>query len=403
MDVFRSMGFFPSRAERDIWMRDMGNHYEYIAVYVDDLCIVSKDSQKLIDTLTDDHKFKLKGTGPISFHLGCDFFRDKDGVLCYAPRKYIEKTLDNYQRLFGRLPRKVSSPLEKGEDPELDISELLEIENIQVYQSLIGALQWTIQIGRFNICTAVMSMSRFRAAPRQGHMEQVKRIHSYLLKMKHGIIRIRTEMPDYSDIPDRCHSWDYSCYEGAREEIPKDAPRPLGKPVKTSHYVDANLMHDLISGRYVTGIIHLLNKTPVDWFSKFQSTVESATFSSEYVAARTCTDQIIDLRITLRYLGVPIAGSSMMFGDNESVVNTAAIPDSKLHKRHNLLSYHRTREAIAAGITRFHHVSSGLNLADVCSKHWIYASIWSLLRPVLFWAGDTTEAKITQREGKDKD
>jgi hypothetical protein len=311
--------------------------------------------------------------------------------------------MDNFLRLFGNLPKMASSPLEKGDHPELDASELLEIENIQVYQSLIGALQWTIQIGRFDICTAVMTMSRFRAAPRRGHMERVKRIHGYLRKMKEGVIRIRTELPDYSDIPEGYHSWDYSCYEGAREEIQEDAPRPLGKLVKTTHYVDANLMHDLISGRSVTGIIHLLNKTPVDWFSKLQSTVESATFGSEYVAARTCTDQIVDLRITLRYLGVPIDGPSMMFGDNESVVNTAAIPDAKLHKRHNLLSYHRTREAIAAGITRFHHVRSGLNLADVCSKHWSYASVWPLLRPILFWAGDTADAKVPEREDAEED
>ncbi len=85
--------------------------------------------------------FKLKGTGPIEFHLGCDFFRDSDGVLCYAPRKYIEKTLDNYKRLFGKEPKKASSPLDKGDHPELDTSPLLDIEDIKIYQSLIGSLQ----------------------------------------------------------------------------------------------------------------------------------------------------------------------------------------------------------------------------------------------------------------------
>ena len=89
-DVLRSMNYFPCKAEPDIWMRDMGEHYEYIAVYVDDLMIISKEPQKIIDALTIVHQFKLKGTGPITFHLGCDFFRDEDGTLCYAPRKYIE-------------------------------------------------------------------------------------------------------------------------------------------------------------------------------------------------------------------------------------------------------------------------------------------------------------------------
>ena len=42
-DVLREMGFFLSKGERDIWMWDKGDHYEYIGVYVDDLIIISKD------------------------------------------------------------------------------------------------------------------------------------------------------------------------------------------------------------------------------------------------------------------------------------------------------------------------------------------------------------------------
>ena len=388
-DVLRDMGFFPSRAEPDIWMRDMGDHYEYIATYVDDLLIVSKKAQPIIDDLEKKHKFKLKGTGPVTFHLGCDFFRDEDGVLCYAPLKYIEKMIDNYVRIFGQKPKQASSPLVKGDHPELDTSDLLDMEDAKIYQSLIGALQWVIQIGRFDVATAVMTMSRFRAAPRQGHMDRVKRIHGYISKMRHGVIRMRTEEPDYSDIPAKQYDWEYTCYHGAKEVLPENAPRPLGKRVVLTAYVDANLYHDLISGRSVTGIIHLANKTVIDFYSKLQSTVETATFGSEYVAARTCTEQVIDLRNTLRYLGVPIETATMMFGDNETVVNTASVPQSKLHKRHNALAYHRTREAIAAGITRFQHIAGTTNPADILSKHWDYPSVWAMLKPLLFWRGDT--------------
>ena len=192
----------------------------------------------------------------------------------------------------------------------MDTSELLDMEGIQIYQSLVGALQWVIQVGRFDVQTAVMTLSRFRAAPRKGHLDSIKRIHGYLSKMRHAVIRIRTEMPDYSDIPTKEYDWKYTCYGGATEEIPHDTPRPLGKPVQTTHYFDANLYHDLISGRSVTGILHLFNKTPIDWYSKLQSTVETATFGSEYVAARICIDQALDQRTILQYLGVPVTGKS---------------------------------------------------------------------------------------------
>ena len=311
--------------------------------------------------------------------------------LCYAPRKYIEKMIENYERLFGSKPRPYSSPLEKGDHPELDTTAELEEKDAAIYQSLIGQLQWVIQIGRFDIATAVMTLSRFRAAPKFGHLERVKRIYGYLYKMRHGQIRIRTEAPDYSNVPPKEYDWAHSCYPGAKEEIPTDAPSPLGKSVQITSFFDANLYHDLVSGRSVTGILHLFNKTPIDWYSKLQSTVETATFGSEYVAGRICVEQNMDLRLCLRYLGVPLAGPSMVFGDNETMINTASHPHGKLHKRHNALSFHKVRESIAAGWCRFHHIPGAENPADILSKHWDCASIWQILKPLMFWKGDTAD------------
>ena len=164
-------------------MRDKGDHYECVAVCVDDLLIVSNKPTDITHDLEITHHFKLKGTGPISFHLGADFFRDEQGRLCSAPLKYIEKMMSNCAHIFGTKPKEAVSPLTKGDHPELDKSELLDLEHIKIYQSLIGALQWIIQLGRFDVCTAVMTMSRFRAAPRHGHMDRVKRIHGCISKM----------------------------------------------------------------------------------------------------------------------------------------------------------------------------------------------------------------------------
>ena len=137
-------------------------------------------------------------------------------------------------------------------------------------------------------------------------------------------------------------------------------------------FVDANLMHDVTTGRSVTAVLHFLNKTPIDYYSKRQSTIETATYGSEFVAARTATEQIIDLRVTLRYLGANICNEVFMFGDNESVVKSATIPHAKLHKQHVLLSFHRVREAIASGMPRLMYVPGNLNPADILDKTWAY-------------------------------
>jgi hypothetical protein len=174
-----------------------------------------------------------------------------------------------------------------------------------------------------------------------------------------------------------------------KELIPEDAPKPLGKRVTLTTYVDANLFHDIITGRSVTAILHLINKTPFEWFTKRQATVETATFGSEFTAARTAVDQIVDIRTSLRYLGVPVCEETYMFGDNESVVKNSTLPHSVLNKRHNALSYHRVREAIAAGFLKFYHIRGESNPADILSKHWGFLDVWPLLKPLLFWKGDT--------------
>ncbi len=188
-DVLRSLGFVPCVAEPDIWMKRNNDLYEYIAVYVDNLAFAMRDPQSLIDVLQEEHNFKLKGTGDIAYHLGCDFFRDEDGTLCMAPRKYIDKMLGNYERMFGEKPKlNVYSPLEKGDHPELDDSEFLDEQGIQQYQSIIGSLQWSISLGRLDICTAVMTLSSFRAVPQKGHLERAKHVVSYVAKFKESTI-----------------------------------------------------------------------------------------------------------------------------------------------------------------------------------------------------------------------
>ena len=80
-----------------------------------------------------------------------------------------------------------------------------------------------------------MTLSSFRVAPLRGHLERIKRIYGYPAKTKHGIIRIRTEEPDYSEIPVPEYDWAKYVYGNVSELIPTDAPTPYGKYVTTTH------------------------------------------------------------------------------------------------------------------------------------------------------------------------
>jgi hypothetical protein len=148
-------------------------------------------------------------------------------------------------------------------------------------------------------------------------------------------------------------------------------------------------MHDLLTGRSMSGIIHFLNQTPIQWFAKKQATVETATYGSEFMVARQATEQILDIRYTLRMMGIPIDGPSWLFGDNQSVITSSTIPTSTLNKRHNALSYHRVRECIAMAIIYFLHIEGKNNPSDVLTKFLGYAKLRPLIQPLLFWKGET--------------
>ena len=57
------------------------NLYEYIAVYVDDLCIAAQNPKEFINILKSKYQLKVKGDGPLTYHLGDDYYHDPDGTM----------------------------------------------------------------------------------------------------------------------------------------------------------------------------------------------------------------------------------------------------------------------------------------------------------------------------------
>ena len=383
-DYLRAEGWSQSRADPDIWMKDKGDHWEYICTYVDDILVMSKEPELFMETLQ--KTFKMKGVGPPSYHLGADFVRHENGKLSWGSKTYVKKILSQFERLFPdfKFSKRVATPLEPGDHPEIDDSELLDAKGIKIYQSLIGMLQWAVTLGRFDVQCAVMTMSRFRAIPREGHLARAQRIFNYLSNYKDATITFDVEVPEHSVFKVEQPEWKY-VYGECREQIPENAPEAKGKPITITSFVDANLMHCMATGRSASGVLHMLNKTPIEWFSKRQNQVETATYGSEFMAMRIGTEQIIELRYMLRMLGVPIEGPSWIFGDNQSVIINSTLPSSTLKKRWNALSYHRVREAVAAGIINVVHLPGTENPADVLTKFLPHRTLYKLVKEFLFW------------------
>ena len=106
-EYLREFGFEPSLADPTIYMRKCPtvDHYKYVATYVDDLCVIMKDPQSLLDQLmAPPYNFKLKGSGKLAFHLGCGFQRNSTGTLYMDPGKYVDQMEEAYVQHFNIKP-----------------------------------------------------------------------------------------------------------------------------------------------------------------------------------------------------------------------------------------------------------------------------------------------------------
>lgn len=143
---------------------------------------------------------------------------------------------------------------------------------------------------------------------------------------------------------------------------------PRGKSVQTTCFADSDHAGNKVTRRSRTGVLLFVNKSPVNWYSKQQNSIETSTFGSEFMALKTAMEMVIALRYKLRMMGVPIQGPTRFCVDNMSVVNNASIPSSTLKKKSNSIAYHFVRECIAARIGYVTYEPSETNLADLLTK-----------------------------------
>jgi hypothetical protein len=147
----RRMGYKPSRANADLYMKDCGDHYEYLATYVDDILSFSRDPMKVIEELKKD--YILKGIGEPMFYLGGDIEQlgqawKQEGIECaLSASTYIKNSVKKVEIMVGKTLRQHKSPMEEAYHPELDDSPLLPALKASQYRTLIGMANWMIVLG----------------------------------------------------------------------------------------------------------------------------------------------------------------------------------------------------------------------------------------------------------------
>lgn len=377
-------------ADPDVWMRpatkdDGSEYYEYILLYTDDALSIGANAERVLRKEIGRYfELKEESIGPPKIYLGANIRKVQltNGTNCWAfgPSQYTQAAVRNVEDtsrkrheqgdMRFKMPAKMHTPIRTSYIPDLDVSSVLNPSDAAYYQSLIGILRWMVELGRVDICLECSMLSSHLAMPREGHLEQVINIFGYLKRHHNAEL---TFDPTYTDIDyNKFELKDWTTSEfghlQGKEQLPPNMPVPRGAGFVMTAMVDADHASGTVTRRSRTGMLVYLNSSLIYWLSKKQTSVESSSFGSEFVAMKQCCEYIRGLRYKLRMMGIHIDGPCYIQGDNQSVLANTSVPESTLKKESQSIAYHFVREGVARDEWRTSYINTHENDADLLTK-----------------------------------
>ena len=185
-EKLKRMGYVPSKAYLDLWIKKNGDNYEFIARFVDDVISFSKDPISVMNELKKTYVMKAVGTpeyylGGNVIQLGEDW--EKEGIsTALSAETYITNVVEKLAKMVGvtEFSKSYKTPMADEYHAEMDETEMCTPLEASKYRSLIGSANWVVALGRFDIAYATSTLARYSTLPRKGHYKAAQRIFGYL-------------------------------------------------------------------------------------------------------------------------------------------------------------------------------------------------------------------------------
>ena len=192
--------------------------------------------------------FFIKESGPRFYYLGNDYtYHAEHDMWTYSAKTFATQAVALIECMFGCILKETTPLPVKECHPELDESPLLDLDDHQKFQMLLGMLQWLVTIGRPDLCHLVSSLNHFGAFPCQYHLDLAICAFGYIIWHPNTEIVIDSCPIDY-----RCINPDYRIllpdfledYPHVTEELDPSFPDPFGPALQMSILVDSDHGHD---------------------------------------------------------------------------------------------------------------------------------------------------------------
>jgi len=339
--LINQQGFIRLHADHSLYIRRSQSELAIIALYVDDLLILSNTIEamsKIKSALS--REFEMSDCGELHQFLGIRITRDR------ANRRISLDQSQLANQIMSRFGMEECNPVTTPLDPSIqlksadkDTSQSPVDQNL--YRRMIGSLMYLMIGTRPDIAAAVSIISQFASNPTILHHQAAKRIIRYIK----GTINLKLnyeEKLNYGDVRER-------------------EPMLIG-------YSDANWGNDVNTRRSTTGYIFYLSGGAISWSSKRQATVALSSTEAEYMALTQATKEAIWLRGLLAELNYTQERATTLFEDNQSAIALAKNPVHHARSKHIDIQHHFIREKIESNEIEISYKSTDDMIADALTK-----------------------------------
>ena len=325
----RLLGFKESAADPCVFIRQK-KELQVIAVYVDDLILLTRTSEEMQQLKNDlSSRFKMKDLGKLHYCLGISVNSDESTrSICLSQSHYLLKILEKYGLAEAK---PVSTPADPNVKLLKDDGCSKKVHSVR-YQSMVGSLLHAARATRPDIAQAVGVVSKFNAEPTEAHLTAVKRIFRYLK----GTVSLALQ------------------YQAKGSEL--------------IDYSDSDWANDLDNRHSTTGNVFKMSGGAISWISQKQATVALSTAEAEYVALGSATQEAIWLRRLLNDLNVDQAKPTVIREDNQGAIAMAKNPVGHKRTKHIDIKHHFIREAVHTGTIVLEYCQTNEMTADILTK-----------------------------------
>lgn len=276
----------------------------------------------------------MKDLGDVSWYLGMEINRLKDGSIILTQKKYIEDVLKRHgmDTCSARATPMIQKAMNKA--PE---SYTADKDLRQEYHKLLGELMHPMVQTRPDIAYAVSRLAEFTSNPTEDHWEALKRVLRYL--------------KGTSDVG--------ICYS-----------RSLGALI-LSVWTDSSWGEDPDDAKSTNGYVILMGGGPVTWKSQKQKSVALSSTEAEYYGQSMAATGVMWTRGLMKELQIQGAipkDATVMYADNQGAIKLANNPIFQKRSKHIAIKYHYTRDLIKEGELTLEYRSTQEMIADGLTK-----------------------------------